>query len=93
MLNKGNKSEAICRVCGYDDGSIRWEAEDGELYPSYLICECCGSESGYYDTIIKAIRSNREKWVNNGAKWKHLRSKPQEWDLEKQLAQIPDEYK
>ena len=93
MLNKGNKSETICRICGYDDGSVRWELENGKLYATYLICECCGAESGYYDTIIKAIKSNRENWINKGAQWRYPKFKPTNWDLEKQLDQIPEEYK
>jgi hypothetical protein len=93
MLNDGNKSETICRICGYDDGSIRWELENDKLYPSYFICECCESEAGYYDCIISAIRSKRESWFNNGAQWRYPKSKPADWDLEKQLAKIPEEYK
>jgi hypothetical protein len=93
MLNNGSKSESICRICGYDDGSIRWKLENDKLYPNYLICECCEAESGYEDCLIGAIRKNRELWLNNGAQWKYAKSKPDNWDLEKQLAQIPEKYK
>jgi len=92
MLNNGNKSETICRICGYDDGSIRWELEYGKLYASFIICQCCGAEAGYQDCIISAIRKKRESWLSNDGIWRYPKSKPKNWDLEKQLAQIPEEY-
>jgi hypothetical protein len=93
MLNNGSKSELTCRICGRDDGSIRWELENGKLYPTYNICLCCEAESGYEDCIISAIRKKREAWLSNGAQWRYPKSKPANWDLDKQLAQIPEKYK
>jgi hypothetical protein len=93
MLNKGNASESICRVCGYSDGSIRWEYFEGVLYSQFLICDCCGAESGYEDCLLTAIQNYRREWLESGTKWFCQKSKPENWNLEKQLAHIPDDYK
>ncbi|MFK0145323.1 hypothetical protein ACIQUZ_09595 [Streptomyces griseus] len=58
-----DKTENICRVCGYDDEVFR---EGG--WPTAAICPCCGNES------------------DEGQK---LRG----WDLLKQLANIPPEWR
>lgn len=35
--------ESICRVCGLDEDDERWTGPDGA---QYVICSCCGAESG-----------------------------------------------
>lgn len=82
----------ICRICGlYTENFLPW-GENGES-PSYDICFCCGTEFGYEDNNLKAILSNREKWLNNGANWFNPDKKPDNWNLEEQLSHIPEKYK
>ena len=80
-----------CRVCGYDFGAPPWGG-DGHC-PEFWICPCCGSEAGYYDTTEKAVLMNRKRWVDAGAIWKEPKEKPDNWSLEEQLKQIPEEFK
>ena len=51
----------ICRICGYNNFPGSFWTEDG--IPEYVICPCCGSESGYEDLNIEAIKAMREKWL------------------------------
>jgi hypothetical protein len=88
-----HSNEYVCRVCGYEDGSIRWESYEEELIPHYLICDCCGAESGYQDFKIEGTKACRKQWLDEGAKWSYPKSKPANWNLEEQLKKIPDKYK
>lgn len=82
----------ICKVCGFIFDEFYPWGEDGKS-PSFDICSCCGTEFGYHDFTIKGIKAQRERWKLNGYKWKYEEDKPIGWNLEKQLVQIPDEYK
>lgn len=88
-MSKSNDSY-YCRVCGLYLGYPPWGI-DGDA-PSYEICRCCGVEFGYEDTILLGVRYFREKWLDQGATWFDPKSRPSDWDLKKQLAQIPKEY-
>ncbi|MBI5857596.1 MAG: hypothetical protein HZB42_08085 [Sphingobacteriales bacterium] len=79
----------ICRICGHDMGEPAWEDDN----PNWLICNCCGSESGYEDTSVESVRANRSNWVKNGCKWFLLDAKPAEWDLQAQLNRISQKWK
>ena len=85
-----DNNEYICRVCGYEDGSIRWEYYEKGLIPNYFICDCCGAESGYHDFIIEGAKVHRKKWLDEGAQWSHPQSNTANWNLEEQLKKIPD---
>jgi len=82
-----SKELYICRVCGLQQDDLPW-GENGYT-PSFNICDCCGTEFGYQDATIKAIKKSREKWLNQGAKWFEQKSKPKTWVLEEQFRQIP----
>jgi hypothetical protein len=85
-----NKNKYPCRVCGLILDEPPW-GKDGET-PSFDICLCCGVEFGYEDSLLKGIRTYRESWLSNGAKWCYSKSKPTEWDLNEQLKNIPSEF-
>ncbi|MDN5100125.1 hypothetical protein O8C83_04775 [Aliarcobacter butzleri] len=86
-----NNSENICRVCGlqYDINYVR--DEFGEA--TFNICDCCGVEFGYEDINIKSIIKYRYYWLNElKGKWFIQKNKPKEWDINKQLENIPRLY-
>lgn len=85
MLN--NQEVYMCRVCGLQQDEPSW-GEDGNT-PSFNICDCCGTEFGYEDATIVAIKRTREKWLSKGAKWSEPKAKPKDWVLEVQLKHIP----
>ncbi len=78
--------ETTCRVCGYDADEIRWASADS---PSYAVCDCCGTESGYEDTQLSAVRRARERWVDAGRPWATRQGPPTDWDAQEQSARIP----
>jgi hypothetical protein len=77
----------ICPVCGYD--KLEEEPYDEDENPSCEICLCCGFEFGFDDGSEKMnFEQYRKKWINEGAKWFDLETKPKDWDLKKQLKNI-----
>jgi hypothetical protein len=83
--------EFNCGVCGKIQAEPIW-GEDGRC-PTFEICDCCEVEFGYTDCKLRAIKTFREKWLTAGAKWFDPKKQPANWSLEKQLKQIPDQYK
>ena len=81
----------FCRVCGLEQPSPPWGA-DGKS-PTFDICACCGVEFGYEDSLPAAVEAYRKKWQSAGMKWWILKEKPEGWDLESQLSNIPTEFK
>jgi len=77
----------ICPICGYDElEKIPYYGGD---CPSYEICECCGFEYGFDDgSEGHTFTTYRRKWILEGAEWFVSNSKSNNWDLEKQLANI-----
>jgi hypothetical protein len=91
MNNSKNKLK-ICRVCGlYSEEYFPW-GEDGES-PTYDFCFCCGVEFGYGDATLEGVKSWRKKWIESGAKWHDPEYKTENWSLEEQLKNIPEEYR
>jgi hypothetical protein len=80
-----------CRVCGLLQGDPPW-GEDGSS-PTFNICPCCGVEFGYEDSLVKGVHLYREAWLKKGAPWQKPKNRPQDWDLEAQLSQVPGEFK
>ena len=80
----------LCNVCG-------WSPEiydpDPPLYDVGDFCDCCGCEFGIEDRTLAQVRSVRNHWLKNGAKWFTPEDKPENWNLEEQLAQIPEEWR
>lgn len=84
--------EWYCRVCGFNQKYIHWDEEKG-LSPTHEFCKCCDAQFGYNDSNPTAISIHRKKWINDGAKWEEPILKPSDWNLKKQLKNIPDKYK
>ncbi|BEG98213.1 hypothetical protein [Bacteroides sedimenti] len=82
--------EHNCRVCGLYIEDKPW-GKDG-LCPTYEICPCCGVEFGNEDYTPESIKRFRNNWIQQGAKWDESRDKPENWNLNEQLRDIPDDY-
>ncbi|MDX3456240.1 hypothetical protein PV396_30600 [Streptomyces sp. ME02-8801-2C] len=82
--------ETVCRVCGQDDGTL---LRDGYGVPLYVICDCCGIESGLGDDHLSKVRETRGYWVADGARWDVPSRRPENWDLLEQLSHIPAEWR
>jgi len=83
-----------CRICGflYDD-YYPW-GENGNT-PDYEMCACCGGEFGFDDDIHacgKPIQEYRSKWIDEGANFYNPSKRPENWNLEVQLGNIPEEF-
>lgn len=84
-----NSELNACRVCGLEQ-NFPW-GESGQD-PTHDICECCGVEFGYEDFTLKAVRNYRKSWIESGGKWWNEKFKPKNWNLEKQLKNIPPKF-
>ncbi|MFF1302288.1 hypothetical protein [Streptomyces sp. NPDC058307] len=82
--------ETTCRVCGRDDGEVLW---DQHGVPQYVICDCCGIESGLGDDHLSKVRETRGYWVAQGAPWDVPKNRPTGWDALEQLSAIPAEWR
>jgi hypothetical protein len=72
----------LCHVCGWDFGEPPWV--DGQ--PEYLVCLCCGAESGVDDISVGDAQDYLARWVKSGASWFVPAERPESWDLASQLA-------
>lgn len=80
-----------CRVCGLKQEDLPWE-ENGTI-PSFNICSCCGAEFGYEDFTLSGIRRYRKEWLEKKkAQWWRPKMRPNDWSLEDQLKNIPQEF-
>lgn len=80
----------ICRVCGYDNSPDEFWEDDN---PTYVICPCCGCESGNEDYTIESVKEYRQKWLDKKTVWFENKLKPDNWVLSEQLEKIPEEYR
>jgi hypothetical protein len=80
-----------CRVCGLLNEVPPWGA-DGKT-PAFEICVCCGVEYGYEDWTVEGTKKYRQAWLGSGASWNMPRFKPNGWNLEEQLANIPPQFR
>jgi hypothetical protein len=85
-----DNSKYYCRVCGLNMDESPW-GEDGHT-PNYEICPCCGCEFGNDDYTLDSVKRYRGTWLENGAKWFNIKKKPINWDIEKQLLNVPKDY-
>lgn len=83
--------EHNCRICGLYIEEEPW-GKDGKC-PTYEICPCCGVEFGNEDYTIKSAIEYRNQWVENGYKWFNVKEKPENWNVENQMLDIPNKYK
>ena len=86
-----DKELFLCRVCGLEQADPPW-GEDGKT-ASFLICHCCGTEFGYEDVKPISAKKARERWLSQGSPWFWPKDKPENWDLEEQLQQIPTAFR
>lgn len=86
-----NKSKIHnCRVCGFYMMDPPW-GEDNQS-PTYEMCFCCGVEFGNQDYTVESTFEYRRKWLKNGAEWDDSDKKPHDWNLEKQMWNLPEAY-
>ncbi len=78
-------NECICKICGYDIYPDKFRGGDT---PTYIICPCCGAESGYEDSTPKSIENCRQKWIDNQMIWFDKSIKPANWDFKQQIENI-----
>ncbi|MDT0615318.1 hypothetical protein [Streptomyces lancefieldiae] len=89
-------AEDFCRMCGYDEDRF-WEAG----WPTNTICDCCGNESGIGDmgatpgvwSGVEGLHAFRGWWLGFGARWERPRQKPRDWDVLRQLENIPPQWR
>ncbi len=81
----------FCRICGFEHSELPW-GEDGQS-PNYDFCPCCGVEAGHEDYTVSSSRSYRQAWLAKGAAWAWGYHKPERWDLQQQLDNIPHEFR
>ncbi|MEV6588839.1 hypothetical protein [Streptomyces acidicola] len=84
-------TESTCRICGLT-GPLFWD--DG--VPTETVCPCCGFESGIDDLAVpgewnslSGIRTLRGYWVALGAPWSSSNARPADWDILRQLGNLP----
>ncbi len=90
MTNKYKESIHYCRVCGLYHEDPPWGYDNKTA--SHDICSCCGTEFGYEDCNLKSIRQMRQRWIAEGTHWFEPKRKPENWNLEEQLKNIPLKY-
>ena len=92
MPSEGMENDATfrCRVCGVMLGYAPWGV-DGDT-PDYSICPCCGVEFGYEDSLPSGVRAFRSRWIAAGTPWFEPALKPVDWDLDRQLELIPQQF-
>ena len=86
-----NNENMACRVCGLTQLEPPW-GNDGKS-PNFEICYCCGVEFGYEDRTFNSINNYRKKWLEKGSPWFYSKEKPENWNLQDQLGNIPDNFK
>ncbi|MFJ9999735.1 hypothetical protein [Streptomyces werraensis] len=85
-----SRAETVCRIYGLDAGEVRFD-EYGS--PLFVICVCCGCESGVEDGNVAAVRRKRGSWIDDGAPWFKAKARPTDWDLPRQLSSIPSQWR
>jgi len=88
-------TNTMCRVCGFCYSDYYPWGEDGST-PTYDICVCCGCEFGFDDDEMacgKSIQAYRSTWINGGAIFFMPSERPENWNLEDHLKNIPEEFR
>jgi hypothetical protein len=81
----------FCRVCGLKQTTPPWG--ENNKSPSFEFCVCCGTEFGYNDATLKAVLTQREKWIKSKFVWFKDSLKPKNWDPITQMKDIPNKFK
>ena len=85
MTQDKTQQRYTCRVCGYRNEHPFYDETN---LATWMICPCCGRESGYEDSTPESAEMNRRRWIQEGTKWFHPELKPENWDLAEQLRRI-----
>lgn len=87
-----------CRVCGLWREDPPW-GEDCRT-PKFRICSCCGTEFGYQDCQMSAIKRQRKRWLNGEldyvdeeTNWFVPEERPEDWSVEEQIGKVPEKWK
>lgn len=65
-----------CRVCGWNLGGPGWAPS-----PQYIICACCGAESGVDDLDERQASRYLLAWISKGGGWFLPQEMPEGWSL------------
>ncbi len=68
----------FCRVCGY--------------YRRNDVCSCCGETTANISISLPQAYSMRKQWIKRPYKWHRTNMMPDDWSLEDQLKDIPDDF-
>lgn len=80
-----------CKVCGCYSENFPW-GEDGKS-PSYQICTCCGVQFGKEDSTLESIKEYRTEWISKGGVWFAKKERPDGWNIELQIENIPEKFR
>lgn len=76
-----------CNVCGFD--KLEWPQYLEDDAPNFIICECCGFQSGYDDLDLgKTFEEYRNEWIARGTPWTNPKKRPVNWVMKEQLLNI-----
>jgi len=70
-------------VCGLPYEEPGWAGEDSG--PKYLICECCGAETGVDDIDERTAQRYRAAWLTRGGRWFVEAARPSTWSAVDQM--------
>ncbi|AUI85510.1 hypothetical protein BS333_03435 [Vibrio azureus] len=54
--------------------------------------DCCEIEFGYEDRTFNSANNYRKKWLEKGSPWFYSKEKPENWNLQDQLQNVPDNF-
>lgn len=90
LLDVGLEYLYCCRVCGYRLPFYTWGRDNKS--PTFELCPCCGVQFGVMDETPLLASQERQRWLSEGMPWFQKDQKPENWQPEEQLAQIPSEF-
>ena len=88
---KNNQESYCCRVCGLKHDPAPW-GDDGNT-PIFELCICCGVQFGYEDCMPEGVKRYRKIWFDRKNKWFIPKKMPADWSLERQMKNIPEDYR
>lgn len=82
------KMRNICVICGYKGLDMPMYVNNELDMPNFILCDCCGFESGYDDLDQGcSFEGYRKNWIENGYNW-FSNNKPHDWNASKLRAQL-----
>ena len=80
-----------CRICGFHNEYFPW-GEDGEK-PNFELCPCCGVQFGKEDVTLESIQKYRKEWLRKGGRCFIKKDRPENWDIDEQMRNIPEDFR